>query len=190
MKPTPSAEKRSPAGRPGFEYVQTMGHGPHANSSDGHIHTSTMPSADNLLSRLDRVRKSGKGWTARCPAHEDRNASLSVGVGSEGKIVLHCFAGCSAHDVLTAIGMSVGDLFPRRLADSTPEERRETRRRVMQAYMAAAVGVLDREAAVLGLCASDLAKGLPLNEADQARLALAQERIASARQVLAGGRHD
>ena len=190
MKPNAEPEKRNPAGRPGFEGVQTTGRGPHEDSNATPSTPSTMPDVNIVLSRLDRVRKNGTGWTARCPAHEDRTASLSVATGREGRLILHCFAGCSVHDVLSDIGLTVGDLFPRRLADSTPEERRETRRRVMQAYMAAAVGVLDREAIVVELCASDLAKGLALDDASQVRLALAQERIAAARQVLAGGRHD
>ncbi len=190
MKPAPDPEKRNPAGRPGFENVQSKRGGPQSDSSVTPIQASTMPSVDLVLSRLDRVRKSGTGWIARCPAHEDRTASLSVANGREGRVMLHCFAGCSVHTVLENIGLSVSDLFPRRLADSTPEERRETRRQVMQAYMAAAVGVLDREAIVVELCASDLAKGLPLAEASQVRLALALERIGAARQVLAGGRHD
>ena len=36
---------------------------------------------DNLLDRLEGVRKSGAGWTARCSAHDDRRASLSFGRG-------------------------------------------------------------------------------------------------------------
>lgn len=190
MKPTPDPEKRNPAGRPGFEGVQTTGSGPHENSNATPITTSTMPSVDIVLSRLDRVRKNGAGWTARCPAHEDKTASLSIAVGNDGRLLLHCFAMCGIHDVLGSIGLSVSDLFPRRLVDSTPEQRREARRHALQTHTVAAAGVLEREAVVVELCASDLAKGLPLDEASQARLALAQERIAAARQVLAGGRHD
>jgi hypothetical protein len=43
---------------------------------------------DDFLDRLDRVKRSGSGWTARCPAHEDRHASLSVGEG-DGLYGLH-----------------------------------------------------------------------------------------------------
>lgn len=41
-------------------------------------HTGATPDVDMLLSRLERVRQYGKGWSARCPAHQDRQASLSV----------------------------------------------------------------------------------------------------------------
>lgn len=190
MKPTPSPEKRNPAGRPGFESAQTTGNGPRENGNPGQIQASTMPDVDILLSRLERVRRNGTGWTARCPAHEDKTASLSIAVGNDGRLLLHCFAMCGIHDVLGGIGLSVSDLFPRRMIDATPEQRREARRAALQSHTVAAVGVLEREAVVVELCASDLAKGIPLDEDGQSRLALAQERIASARQVLAGGRHD
>ena len=52
----------------------------------------------DVLARLDGVRPSGEGFTARCPAHEDREASLSVTEGTKGAtVVLHCFAGCSSN---------------------------------------------------------------------------------------------
>jgi hypothetical protein len=53
------------------------------------------------LARLDGVRRAGTGWTARCPAHEDHVPSLSVGVGVDGRLLLHCFAGC-AFDTIRA----------------------------------------------------------------------------------------
>jgi hypothetical protein len=48
-----------------------------------------------VLSQLKGVRRTRRGWLARCPAHDDRTASLSVGVGREGRVLLHCFGGCS-----------------------------------------------------------------------------------------------
>ena len=74
-------------------------------------------SADALLARLDGVRRSGNGWTARCPAHEDRTASLSIAEGDDGRVLVHCFAGCNTMDVLGAVGMMLGDLFPERVRD-------------------------------------------------------------------------
>ena len=47
----------------------------------------------DLLNRLDRLRKTGEGWSALCPAHADKNPSLSVGMGDGGQILLRCFAG-------------------------------------------------------------------------------------------------
>lgn len=63
-----------------------------------------------FLSRLDSVRRSGAGWTARCPAHADKNPSLSISE-KNGKILLKCFAGCSTESVLVALGVEAKELF-------------------------------------------------------------------------------
>ena len=70
-------------------------------------------SMNSLIGRLSNVRKSGKGWTARCPAHEDKKNSLSVNQGNDGRILLKCFAGCDVNDVCAALGITVGDLYER-----------------------------------------------------------------------------
>jgi hypothetical protein len=62
------------------------------------------------LSRLKAVRLSPNGWMARCPAHEDRNPSLSIREGDE-KILLHCFAGCTIEAICAATRLKVSDLF-------------------------------------------------------------------------------
>mgnify|MGYP002152046867 CR=1 FL=1 len=62
---------------------------------------------DLLLARLEsagmKPRKSGRGWMARCPAHKDKSASLSVGEGRDGRALLRCFAGCELADVTAAL---------------------------------------------------------------------------------------
>lgn len=68
---------------------------------------------ENLLSRLDGVRQTGnQKWVARCPAHADKSPSLSVAETGDGKVLLKCFAGCAADDVVGAIGLEMRDLFP------------------------------------------------------------------------------
>jgi hypothetical protein len=63
-----------------------------------------------ILSLLNRVRSSGNGFVALCPAHDDRNPSLSLcEVG--GKILLNCFAQCTPENIVTAIGLTMADLF-------------------------------------------------------------------------------
>lgn len=70
-------------------------------------------SADELLSRLSKVRKtSPKSWTACCPAHEDRSPSLAISESDDGTVLLHCFGGCSVHEIVAALGMELEDLFP------------------------------------------------------------------------------
>jgi hypothetical protein len=67
---------------------------------------------DRVLSHLEGVRRIGAGWTARCPHHDDRHASLSVKEGDDGRVLLHCFRGCGSADVVVSAGLSFPDLFP------------------------------------------------------------------------------
>jgi putative DNA primase/helicase len=63
-----------------------------------------------LLGRLEGVRPAGpSSWVARCPAHDDRDPSLSVSV-KEGRVLIHCFAGCAPEAVLQAVGLTWRDL--------------------------------------------------------------------------------
>ena len=43
--------------------------------------------------------RSGRGWSCRCPAHEDRAPSLSLADGADGRLLVRCFAGCSFEDI-------------------------------------------------------------------------------------------
>lgn len=50
-----------------------------------------------------RGRRSGAGWIARCPAHDDRNPSLSIAEGKDGRLLLKCFRGCTFEEVIAAL---------------------------------------------------------------------------------------
>jgi len=65
---------------------------------------------ENLAQRLN-AKRSGKGWIAKCPAHDDREPSLSINEGADGRALLKCHAGCATNDVLAALGMTPRDLF-------------------------------------------------------------------------------
>jgi putative DNA primase/helicase len=52
-----------------------------------------MSAAADLAAMLN-ARPSGRGWVARCPAHADRTPSLSIREAEDGRLLLHCFAGC------------------------------------------------------------------------------------------------
>jgi 5S rRNA maturation endonuclease (ribonuclease M5) len=67
---------------------------------------------DELLGRLERVRKTKDGWQAQCPAHGDKTPSLSIGVGGEGQILVRCFAGCTPEAIVEVLGLRMADLFP------------------------------------------------------------------------------
>lgn len=57
----------------------------------------------DVLPRLEAVRPCAGGWVARCPAHSDRNPSLSIRE-VDGKVLLKCFAGCSFEAIRDALG--------------------------------------------------------------------------------------
>lgn len=63
-----------------------------------------------LCDRL-QARKSGANWLARCPAHQDRSPSLSIREGDDGRVLLHCFAGCPTESICSALGIKLSDLF-------------------------------------------------------------------------------
>jgi hypothetical protein len=64
----------------------------------------------DLLARLNGVAKSGEGWTARCPAHDDHHSSLSIAC-RDGRWLLKCHAGCDWQEVVGALGIAAEDLF-------------------------------------------------------------------------------
>jgi hypothetical protein len=75
------------------------------------LHSERTP-LERVLSRLPDARRGGKGWMAKCPHHEDSSASLSIAEGADGKVLVHCFAGCPSLDVVADLGLSAVDLFP------------------------------------------------------------------------------
>lgn len=77
-----------------------------------------------LLSRLEGVtEKGGDKWAARCPAHDDRNPSLSIARGDDGRVLLKCWAGCTALEVMQALGLTLADLFEKPTVHRHPPGR-------------------------------------------------------------------
>ncbi len=66
--------------------------------------------ANELAARLN-ARPTSSGWEAHCPAHDDRNASLSIGTGAEGRVLLKCHAGCDLDAICATLGIRKHDLF-------------------------------------------------------------------------------
>lgn len=66
---------------------------------------------DDFLTRLSNVRRSGDGWIAKCPGHDDGQNSLSVAEGRGQNVIVRCFAGCDARRIVEAVGLSLRDLF-------------------------------------------------------------------------------
>lgn len=59
-------------------------------------------------------RGHGHQRNGRCPAHDDRKPSLSIGLGRDGAVLLHCQAGCPPEEVWAALGLLARDLFERK----------------------------------------------------------------------------
>jgi hypothetical protein len=68
----------------------------------------------DALERADcQPRGREHDFTARCPSHPDNTPSLHVSEGEDGRVLLHCFAGCRNESVVAALGVEMRDLFPR-----------------------------------------------------------------------------
>lgn len=78
-----------------------------------------MSAVDRILERLEGVKRSGSGWMAKCPAHDDRTASLKIDQGDDCALV-HCHANCSSESVAAALGLRLADLY-----DEPSEQRRD-----------------------------------------------------------------
>lgn len=86
---------------------------PHGAGQKNTNHTANYSPIDQVLPMLDGAKNTGPNkWLARCPAHDDKHPSLSVGLAPSGAVLLKCWAGCEAVDVCAAIGLKLRDLFP------------------------------------------------------------------------------
>lgn len=127
-----------------------------------------MPVAD-ILSRLDKVQASrtqGR-WLARCPAHEDKHRSFSiVEAGEKGAILLHCFAGCPVDRVLSALNLTLMDLYPEPLGKTLHAQR--GRRHFHAAHEV--LTMLSHEALVVCIAGENIANGVVLTDDDLKRV--------------------
>lgn len=165
MAPT----RERPGGNPGAEDTQKL---------DCHYIASP---ADKLLSRLDRVKQTGPGrWLACCPSHDDRHPSLSVREADDGTLLLKCWSGCGAADVVVAAGLTLADLFPRRY-------ERSPLRRGERWVPADVLRCVSREATVVLVAAEAVRQAQALSDEDMQRLALATQRLRDAASEVSHG---
>ena len=135
-----------------------------------------MTPIEGLLQKLEKVKGRNGSWTARCPAHADKGPSLAIREADDGRILLHCFAGCETAAVLGAVGMDMTDLFP-------PDEKRREypvtgKPSMKPAFFASdLMRIIGFEALVVQIVAFDIANGKPLSKETQDRMLVAYQRI-------------
>lgn len=137
---------------------------------------------EEFLRLLDGVHQTSRGWTACCPAHSDSNPSLGISLGNDGRILVHCFAGCSAQEICDGLGIHLRDLFPAQNAN--PRVRREAvrkrerergKQRRQRAYHGLRIDLL-RESE----CLIQAARGINISAWDPERLNQELNRLADA----------
>lgn len=125
---------------------------------------------DLVLDRLApfKLKQNGPGrWRSCCPAHGGKNPSaLSIGEGSDGRVLLQCWHGCDVDQVTSALGLELSDLFP----PKAPDDHRHgpiKRRHLLTAGQA--LDVLGGAADFMFVCLCDMAAGKDLSDETRAR---------------------
>jgi len=135
--------------------------------------------AETFLSRLTKVKRTGKeNWLACCPAHQDKNPSMTIRETSDGRVLVHCFAGCETSDILAAVGLQFSDLFSEPLGQFKSIRRPFPAADVLEAVAS--------EAQIAALVASDIAAGRAVSTSDRERLSVAVSRLNEAREIANG----
>lgn len=117
---------------------------------------------DLLLNQLHKVKRTGQDqYIACCPSHKDKNPSLSIR-NDNGKILLRCFAGCSAYEIVSAVGLQLSDLFPNESSHSKP---------VKNPFPASSVlRCIQNEALIVVMAACNVANGVKLSNDELQRI--------------------
>ena len=132
---------------------------------------------DKALARLHGVVHAGKSYKALCPAHGDRSPSLSVKEGDDGRVLLHCFAGCGVGDIVAAMDLRLSDLF----ADAT---RKQHGLKIPGVSARELKTATEHELQILFIIKADRKAGRPISPSDFERTKIALHRIAMARRIL------
>lgn len=111
-------------------------------------------------------KRHGEAWSARCPAHDDRDPSLSIGIGTDDRVLLHCHAGCPAEAIVGTLGLAMRDLMPTPVGETRrlPAQRKSASDSTF-ATSDEAIAVLERKhGAFAARWAYTDAQGVPIGE--------------------------
>lgn len=133
---------------------------------------------DHLLTRLDKVKElkstaKGTQYKALCPSHADKTPSLIITECSNGTVLVKCWAGCTTNEVVSALGLTLKDLFPNKDNAYTSRPKQPSKQAIAH------------ESFIVDIAKTSLTKGLPLTDTDNARYQLALKRLST----LQGGKH-
>ena len=114
------------------------------------------------MNHFDGVRETGSGqYSCRCPAHEDKSASLGIKEGDEDRILLNCFAGCDVKSILDSVGLDWKDILP-------DNKLFQAEKHSFNPF--AVLKMIRDEVLIIGLSSVDIRNGKPLNDKDHDRL--------------------
>lgn len=140
-----------------------------------------MSQIHELLNRLDRVRPMGQNrWIACCPAHGDKHPSLNIKLTNDDTVLVVCRSGgCSANDIVSAVGMSLTDLFPKTDTHYTPRQKYPFSAREVLAAMVP-------ESFAIALIGKQMSRGMAPDEKTLQALITAVSRISAAHSYVEG----
>lgn len=118
----------------------------------------------SILSHFNKVRATSKSgsYNCLCPAHDDSSASLSIKICEDGRVLIHCFAGCDIQNILGAVGLSLDDIVPQRIDLLKP---------IGKAYNPFAIlKNMKDEALFVYMCANHIERGERLETSDKEKL--------------------
>ncbi len=119
---------------------------------------------DKLLPKLSKVKPGKTGeFSACCPAHQDKSPSLKITETSDGVVLLKCWAGCTAAEIVAAVDLELRDLFP--VDDGKPRRKGPSRSAIEHERMVYQIGLAMQM------------QGCQLNKQDQARYETAKHRL-------------
>lgn len=153
-----------------------------ANSRPNHAMHDPLTEVTNRLKGV--IKRHNGGLLAFCPSHDDRKGrSLAVTLGRKGQVLMHCFAGCSIHEITAAIDLNTSDLFIRSDSKYEPQTR---------AYFNdwQILSALRHDALIVLIAARTMLTGKALPEADVATLSGAVIRTHEAANFSRGACHE
>lgn len=117
-----------------------------------------------ILSHFDKVRATSKNnsYNCLCPAHDDKNASLSIKICDDGRVLMHCFAGCDIQNILSSVGLTLDDIVPQRVDLLKPSGKAYNPFAILKS--------LKDDALFVYLCATQIEQKKELQQSDKDKL--------------------